>query len=239
MIDILIKVCDNSTRVNSTKKCQSQETIDDIVSGLFFNIKSLNVLVEIKNLTLPFKTSVRTEYFALSTRMYKTVEYYLQTLVVKTDLGLVFNEEPETISRLAIGNVEKDYGIGNNVILVLEVMYYLSNQVVTHNRSFIKVQSIFANLGGIIQVIILGTKLIFNPILLKKFNLKIINHLFDFDEIEKENLTAFNNKKMLKSISGVKKESQNRFLNLNKNENNFYTNSEKNIKSNIKFNIES
>jgi hypothetical protein len=183
-INFQVLLCNNNTRENLTEKCKSREIIEETISTLYFNILYPDVFIDVKNSTSPINKIIKLEYFSLSTKMSKMLMYNLQDIIIKSDFGIIFNEEPEEIHQLAFLNLDKDYNIqtGENLDYIFDCGFFLSNIVTTYNRTYIKLQYIFANLGGIIQIVLLAINIIFGQILKKKFNVKILNNLFDFDD---------------------------------------------------------
>jgi hypothetical protein len=181
-----VYTCSNDTLTNGSLPCKSQEEIDQILSGMYINMFYPTMLINGKNYTDPIKTVISEDWFVMQTNLFKELDYYFENNVVNTDNGVVFNSGLDKEERLGYKQLKQDYRIksvtDDNLIILFT--FYMNNEIKTFNRTYIKLQNIFANLGGIISVITLVLKFFFAFILDKKFSLIIMNHLFDVEEID-------------------------------------------------------
>jgi len=167
---------------NKFVSCKSNEEIKKIIPTLFFNFFYTSVVINSKNYTDPMITQISEDWFILGTEIFKTIDYYFQNFIVRTDDGLIFSQNYKDMDKIGYYRHLADYrSLDNSDANIFWLNIYISNQVKYLTREYIKVQSIFAYLGGIIQVILIFFKLVFYPYFHKKLNLKIINELFDFE----------------------------------------------------------
>lgn len=183
-----IDVSNNNKNNNIEKKpkktiCKSDEEIKKVIPTLFFNFFYTSIIVNTKNFTTPMTQQINEDWFNLGTFIFKTIDYYFQNIVIRTDEGIIFSKDYKDINSVGYYKHLADSRSleeGDSNIFWLNI--YISNQVKYYTREYLKLQNIFANLGGIIQVVLLFFKLIFSPYFQKKLNLKIINELYDFDD---------------------------------------------------------
>ena len=186
-----VYTCNNKTIKIGDKPCKSKEIIGTTLSKLYFNIFYQSVLVNSKNHSHPMKTIILEDWHVMQPNLYKGFEYYFENYMVYTDDGIIFNSELKKSEKLGFQKLKQDYKIiedeeNNGLILMFD--FYISNQNKIYLRTYIKLQNIFANLGGIIQVIIIVTRFFYIFYVKKKFNIKIMNKLFDF--VQDEELTS-------------------------------------------------
>jgi len=186
-IYLKVQTCNNDTLSTEEKPCKSKEIIKDSLSRLFFNIFYQSVLVNSKNYSSPMKTIISEDWYVMQPNLYKGIDYHFENYVVYTDDGIIFNSELKKSEKLGFQKIRQDYKIiedNENDGLIFIFQFYMSNQNKTYLRTYIKLQNIFANLGGIIQVIIIVTRFFYVLYVKKKFNIKIMNNLFDFNQDE-------------------------------------------------------
>jgi len=193
----------NSTKKeNKTITCKPIEEIQKVTQNLYFNFFYTSVVIDAKNYTAPMITQISEDWFTLGMGIFKTIDYYIQNFIVRTDDGMIFSKNYKDINKLGYYKHLADQQLldnSNSNIFCLSI--YVSNQVKYMTREYIKLQSIFANLGGIIQVVLIFFKVLFYPYFQKKLNLKIINELFDFDDAL---ISGINDKKVLRRSNVIR-----------------------------------
>lgn len=203
-----IYTCRNNTLKPHEKPCKPQEEIENTLTKLFFNIFYESVMVNAKNYTHPMKRIISEDWYVMQASLFKEIDYHFENYVVKTDTGVIFNSDMDVKSSLGFQKIRQDYKViendddndhnDNNLIFMFQ--FYISNKNKIYQRTYIKIQNIFANLGGIIQVTIIVTKFFFNFYVKKKFIIKIMNNLFDFDLKNKTNVFENNNTTSLNKL---------------------------------------
>jgi len=186
-----------STSQSETKNitCSSIEEIEKVTSNLFFNFFYTSLAIDSKNYRAPMIKQISKDRFTLGMGILKTIDYYFQNFIVRTDDGLIFSESYKDIDKIGYYKYLVDHQlIDSSDANIFWLNIYISNQVKYMTREYIKIQSIFANLGGIIQVVLIFFKVFFYPYFKKKLNLKIINELFDFDDNQ---ISGITNKKVV------------------------------------------
>jgi hypothetical protein len=170
--------------------CKSSEQIEEVIRFLYINIYHQSLQVNAKNYNNPIKKFRALSFFRLETTLYKEIEFYLQKHNILTDSGIIFPDFIQTHSEIGILNVNVDVSLNkDNLIALLNL--YLTSDIKIYNRSYIKVQTIFANLGGIINILFLVGKIIITSIMTKNFKLKLINTFFATKNLKLEKVNKF------------------------------------------------
>ncbi len=170
--------------------CKTNEEIKKVIPTLFFNFFYTSILINSKNFTNPMIPKINEEWFNLGTSIFKTIDYFFQNVIIRTDDGLIFSKDYEDTIRLGYYKHLADYrSLDDTDPNIFWLNIYVSDKVKYVTREYLKIQNIFANLGGIIQIVLIIFKLTFSPFLQKKMNLKIINELFDFDDFVKQEVS--------------------------------------------------
>ena len=148
---IYIQKCINSTLNNNT--CKSQEEIDK-----FFNVSSghrliiLNPQIDIVNYKQPFVYSYYSVSSAFSSTGYTINNLNLLPLIIKSHEGHIFSYVKEKLSYIFEQNSK------SNVITQLGIrgsyFFWMQNKAIVYERQYKKLENVFADVGGVIKMII-------------------------------------------------------------------------------------
>jgi len=232
--------CENSTYNN---KCKSEEIINEYLNGGYIGIFIHDNSVEPTNYYKPYKTYIRNLYKSFSIKYYEEIFVYLKFINFVTDSGYFFNHK-ESINFTAYDYIDNniDFRQSNN-FLTLSLCPSPKREI--YKRSYIKIQSIFSNVGGMLKIILLAGEysVYFIRILLYK------NYILEFFNLDETSIRLKQVRKIynLKGNSEGKKNVEIFISNLSNIENNTSSNLIKNkLNDNykgskaktIKFNIE-
>ena len=215
--------CVNSTDNNFI--CESIDEIEKTLNGGYIEVFITDTTIIPNNYKKPMKIFGRNIFNSLNGKDYSEFWIYLKRMDVISDNGLVFH------------NYKKNYGIAydrfnflkyslkNN--LFLQVTFKLSVTREVYNRSYKKIQEIYADLSGLYQGIsfVIGVffyilkKTFYKNYLLQFFNLNVTKDIKRYNYIANEKL---NKNKIFNNIST--------YLNNNKGNNINITNSNINLK---------
>jgi hypothetical protein len=139
----------------------------------------------------------------------KTITLYYETYTIINDSNWVFNDLIEIDRKIGFTNYISDYDTIENGQLTVNLE--ITGRKKTIMRTYIKIQNIFANLGGLIQSISLIFGIIIYLFQQKMINKKIISKLFeinedsnDENEINNNNININNMRSELKVINKSK-----------------------------------
>jgi hypothetical protein len=204
-VHVYIGKCKNDSVYNPNPgKCLPQQSIDAALSILPLHLYTTfpDWEIDFNNVTDPYISYLRTEDFLMAYTAMNTYVYYLKRTWVYSDLGFVFEDKDEkhmyqwdnTQSITLLGSafyVTEGYGL---------VMIALNSKADIHNRSYIKLQALVANVGGVTNFILMLAKLLTHYISSKSLLLEYVNHRLtdhksdgDSSQIEVPNKVADNN----------------------------------------------
>jgi hypothetical protein len=186
-LTVYIAKCKNDSiyNINPNKQgCLPQAKIDEFLGTLPLHLYTIfpDYEIDFQNLTSPFKPYIKTDDFLFSYLSMNTYMQFLRRTFITSDLGFVFEEpyqqfsyQSESIQSLTLMgstfNVPEAYGV---------IIFSLSSKADIHNRSYIKLQSLVANVGGVVNFIYLLAKIIVNYISTKTLLLEYVNSRSDF-----------------------------------------------------------
>ena len=180
---ILIKTCSNSTTKNLT--CKSQEEIDQKLQQGFFALYSTDYMIDGRNHKNPGIKIGRDYYIPTTPNMHKTINKFVASNSVVSDEGWILNDEKTFDYYTYYQDKESfefsTYKTGEAKTLIdLSIRKASSEKVYT--RRYKKVQNVFADMGGFMNIIFLFLYLISSPINSRLYFQDLANKLFNFEK---------------------------------------------------------
>ena len=173
---IFLKKCKNSTENGNS--CKSSDEIDQRLSGGYFGAFVTDQTVLPANYSLPFQTFGKNIWTTFSAKIFKEIWLYYKKLEISSDLGWITkNYELQDYFSFDMFKEVWDYRDTSDVFLQVGIGMSLNR--VVYDRSYIKLQSIAANVGGIAKFLLICGQLInfyFSNI---KFKSYLVNYFYD------------------------------------------------------------
>jgi hypothetical protein len=167
-----------------------------------WNVYVQNSLVDSQNYETPITNYILNKYKLVNDGSHKLYELYLQKINVITDRGAVF-EDHQTVSTYSYEYAELDTGPMGADKSLFDMNIYSSNNLVNFKRKYIKIQNIFANIGGLMQALLISAKIMTYYFSKIHKNTKLVNNILEFENSYHEELTPH---VILKRISIVNRE---------------------------------
>ena len=191
-IEINVLPCFNLT--NKTN-CASFDKVKDYIheNGVYLSILSNSYYTELTDYENPLKLHLFEVSGTIDTNIGKYNEIYYKEASIKSDMGIL-TDQSKNYSVFGIDIVYNDFNTlypplnnpSNQTIFVANTIFFL-NSVETYVVNYIKIQEIFANIGGILNVISLFFSIIASVFNVHLRDIKVINHLFDFVNFDDDN----------------------------------------------------
>lgn len=216
LINLYINECANNTKTNKTD-CLAKEDLMKLIgdTNMFFRVSYIDFQIDHKNYSNPYFAYVRSENIQFSYKAKARVYYYLKNVFYNTDIGY-FQRQMEEDSffmydTFLLTYPQVTYQIPNAFGLF---SFLISSKAAEFNRSFPKLQSLIANIGGLIN----GSTFIFR-IILHLFSKESI-FLFYMNELIKPKITSnklnclvTNNKNLKSDIDSSQNNLKNYYIN--------------------------
>jgi hypothetical protein len=116
---------------------------------------------------------------------YKLVQIYLSTLELKSNNGYILDSFSNN-SSICVNNVQYDDGIEKDGI-ILDLVFFATNRKDTFHRSYPKLQTILANIGGLLKVFVVVFKYVGGFFSSFVINESILNKVYCFDFVDESN----------------------------------------------------
>ena len=184
---ISIKKCEN----NSDILCKNDSEIMNYLNkAVYFSMYNLNYNLMYNDYETPFKGIINNCYFVIEREIGKIFFNNFVKTTLGTDIGPVFTD----YDNITVYNNEgflQDlfyYNETKEINYLSSVEIHTSRLVRYNRRGYVKITTVFANLGGVINICMILCEILFSRIVNLKFYLKLINSFFNFPEelFEKE-----------------------------------------------------
>lgn len=198
--NILINVmgCKNST---PNSECKPIEVIQSYLNSANFAIYLTNMAVDTNNYEKPITFYGKQIYTPISATTLTYIEMMFNHLELYSDDGLLFDNLQEIKT---VGFASSRQILTLNPNLNVQIDMKLDKIKSTYKRKYDTIQEVAANIGGVIQALMIIMKFLVLPLAEMDFRQKLANNLFHFDRKElnemKENIAKdkYKNKKMRK-----------------------------------------
>ena len=186
-LNLQVLLCQNSTHNNNS--CLTKTQIANQIMYMSFEIIYFENLIYANNFTNPIiKTSNKYSDY-LDINLLKILTFNYKSLEIGTDVGLIFedtNSITESIFDGIVGKVvTRNEGKEDNYVPPLVYLKITTkNNVVRISRSYERIQDVLANIGGILDWILLWGSICVKIISCKLLKFEMINNFFDFSGLD-------------------------------------------------------
>ena len=171
-----IAICQNSTANNYS--CASEHEIQDIMNNMYVLINVPQSVFDFKNGRNSRKRTYDVQSFYLDYRLLKTYVGYISPVFMKTDNGLL--DENYALDSIDFNCEKQGYEMkirdDSNPYLLTYGFQFAFSQTIYHRQN-LKLKDIMANVGGIMNILILIGKLVCLTYNSKIFRQKIFNSM--------------------------------------------------------------
>ncbi len=222
--------CENSTE----NKCKSEKEINELLIGGYIRIFIPDYNFDPTNYLKPYIPYVKNLYGTFSFKYFEDIFLYFKLVEVITDSGYFF-ENTKSINFVSYDYIQNDINLEElNHFLSLTIK--VSTKRETYKRSYIKLQTICSNVGGMLKIILLigEYSLYFIRITLYK------NYILEFFNLDESEIRLKKIRKIynLPGNNVIKLNIENIFPNLNNKDNSPFANEiHKNLSNTISNNF--
>jgi hypothetical protein len=179
---IYISTCKNGSLYNPNADINSCATADKIKTKLsalpahlYMNFPDFNV--NLKNVSYPYSMYLRQEDFKFAYLNMNTYMYQFKKVYLNSDFGVVFENPYEEV--IYTGELAQSYTLTGSTYIIKEayglVMIYLAEKAEVNYRTYIKLQSVAASIGGVANLILFLAKVLLDYTTEKSLLLDYLN----------------------------------------------------------------
>lgn len=216
-IQIYVAKCVNDDSTNNPDKtvCLEENKLDEILSVAYVDFITLSFKIDhysqIPNEEILYKARI-----PVSNTVFKRIWMSFSQIVYNSDTGYIFEETSKT-SFFSVNGYTVDNDLremNDNIFAWFTIINY--DTTTTYTRSYMKAQTLLANIGGIVKGLMMCGFIINYSISNNIYNLRLINSIYDKESICKDSIkdsSPIINNKMINI-----KQSNMMFIGNNKNE---------------------
>ena len=143
--------CENSTENNNS--CKSENEINELLNGGYIGISIPDYSLELIKYNNPNNIHVRNLYKSFSIKYFEDIFLYFKLVQIVTDSGYFF-ENKNYINFTTYDYIQNDIDFrASKYFLALSIR--ISSKREIHMRNYIKLQTIFSNVGGMIKLLLI------------------------------------------------------------------------------------
>ena len=189
VLSINIYKCINKT---NSVICKTKEEIDNALNGAWFELFIIDHFIDVNDYNNPVKTFSNSIYSQLDQSFSKTLMASFSHLKVDTDNGFLFDS---IVSYSSYKYEQTSYDMRNvNYQQTLVEFVILSGKAEEYfYRSYIKIQSVFAEVGGILNGLSIIGIIMFKFFEGKLYENSLVNSLFVFKFTKTSDIKRVNN----------------------------------------------
>lgn len=153
--NLMVEACVNSTLNDFS--CKSNDEIKLALNAFYFHLGITNILIDSFDYSLPLKPTFYSRLMRVSGFNYRNDIIYHTPITYSTDSGFIL-EDISSLSSFQISRVESDSLYSEQPANILKITLTIENLRLKILRSYTKVQTITASIGGFAKfvVIVLG-----------------------------------------------------------------------------------
>lgn len=144
----IVESCTNSTLNNF--KCKTPEDIKLKLAKFYIHFGLSTFYVDTNDYNSPLKKSFLSRFMRVSTFNYRNDVIFSRLVDYITDSGFIL-EDKSSVQGTVISRIESDSLYNEKLGPILDIMLTLDAIKQTYMRSYIKIQAVAANIGGIIK----------------------------------------------------------------------------------------
>ena len=188
-MEIWFTKCINSTANNNI--CYDTNTITSKLQNLYFSFKFIDNYFNSSIINNPSVFFINSNVMPISVTVYQQIWFYIRNVAYKSDLGILFEDTVivNSFHSEAPPNVQISLQSGGSIPGSFSLLrFIMSSSTENYDRNYLKVQQFLASSGGIINGLMILSRLVSYLFTYKAYFLKLINKqfFFEFFDIKKK-----------------------------------------------------
>ena len=143
----------NFSKCENKKICKSENEINEFLRGGYIAIFMTDYSFEPDKYYNPYKIYVKNIYKSFSINYYEEIFLYFKLIQITTDSGYFF-EKKKSLDLVTYDYIQNDIDFRNSKHF-LSLILRVSSKRENFQISYIKLQTIFSNIGGMLKIILL------------------------------------------------------------------------------------
>lgn len=159
--------------------CRSEEEIKEFMDkGILFVLFYGNTMID-PTKEDPFVIEYTPQLYYLSNLFYINQHMYFKNIEVKTDAGFLF--ESFNYNNFFVFDVDSTYYSSRSASFkFIDVFMFIKKNTLVYHRSYLKIQELAANIGGLLKFLCITSSIFLYPISNKAIKIDLMNEMFEF-----------------------------------------------------------
>ena len=202
---LYITPCVNSS---DAQICKPQADIDAALSSGYFSLYSTDNIVDLREFENPGKKITRDYYVPTAYGLTKIITRWITTAHVSSDDGWIVNDERNLDYEMFYSDSES-FNLyvqnKNQTKILVDYVIRKTNYEKIYQRSYKKVQNVFAEMGGFLNICFLFFYVLAMPYVTSSYFDMMANKLYNFqiDDSKKLEKASQNNTKKLETMKSI------------------------------------
>jgi hypothetical protein len=183
-INVYINKCSNTSLIYKGKDCFDSDTTNKALSKVSLAVVYLDNNIDHDNATNPYDSYIATEILDLSTTTFQRIYFNFKNALYETVDGFVFDTTTTVgftqLDSIRLYNDNRASGLFPETFSSITIQ--VSDKTDVYNRSYIKLQNLLANIGGVANGIIIVANIIMSFLTTRLNSVGLIEHLFNLEE---------------------------------------------------------
>jgi hypothetical protein len=171
-INIMINKCSNTSQFYTKGGCSDSQTINNALSRGFLTFTYIDNYIDHNDVTKPNVQYIANQILDLSTLNFQRIYFNIKNIIYETEDGFVF-ESRNTVKFTQQDSIRlySDSRPSGYYPETFSTLYIHATDITdVYNRSYVKLQNLLANIGGVVNGIMTMATILMN-ILTKRLNL--------------------------------------------------------------------
>ena len=200
-INIVVNMCNNRTTNNT---CPDESVIEPVLKNVYLQMLYVDKFIDNYNYDNPIQAILKSESFPINWDIASRYFYQFKSLSYETDVGTVFEDKRKS-STYQFSNYVQNVQIRHGSSLypgltIGTVTLHRQIQGDQYYRSYPKLQTLLARIGGVIQAVMMVSQTLSHVITKNMFLVHMINAYFTFDLDEPDSNKSLTKKILVKVL---------------------------------------
>ena len=178
-LELFIAPCNSSQRT-----CKSEKEINDMLKTSFYAFYSVDHLFDLRNYQDPAQEIGRDYFTETTTSLKKIISRYLKTTHVSDDSGWI-TDDTTVKDHFSFDSDKESFELLTQTDYLVDFIIRKSAYETILTRKYKKIQNVFAEMTGFLQIIFTALFMFSNPFIKKEYYESLTNSIYNF-EVDEE-----------------------------------------------------
>lgn len=174
-MEMFIAPCNSSQRT-----CKSEKEINDMLKTSFYAFYSVDHLFDLRNYKNPAQAIGRDYYTETTTSLKKIINRYLKTTHISDDSGWIIDDTTVN-DHFSFDSDKESFELLTQTDFLVDFVIRKSAYETILTRKYKKIQNVFAEMTGFLQIIFTALFIFSSPFIKKEYYESLTNSIYNFE----------------------------------------------------------